>query len=163
MEYLKSAISMFELYKTQAEKALVQVSDENLAWHANEDSNSIVTIIKHMVGNMKSRWTDFLTTDGEKPWRQRDEEFENGKISREALLALWEDGWNCVFSALHQIREEDLNKTVLIRGQEHSVIDAINRQMMHYAAHVGQIIYIAKMLNKEDWKTLTIPRKKVSV
>lgn len=159
--YLKSAHRMFALYKALGEKALAQIEDKELSWQPNEDSNSIVTIIKHMRGNMLSRWTDFLTTDGEKPWRQRDEEFENDSVNRAELMKKWEEGWQCVFNAINSLAEADLEKTVYIRGEAHTVVDAINRQIAHYAYHVGQIVYIGKLKSKEEWKSLSIPRKKV--
>lgn len=160
MNYLPSALHMFRMYKGMAEKALAQVDDDSLSWQPNEESNSIVTIVKHMAGNMLSRWTDFLTSDGEKPWRMRDAEFENQPLTREELMAKWEEGWACVFAAVEALRSEDLEKTVTIRGETHTVVDAINRQLTHYVAHIGQIIYIAKIVGKGEWQTLSIPRKK---
>ena len=160
MNYRSSAVQMFRNYKAMGEKALAQVEDDSLTWQPNEESNSLVTIIKHMAGNMRSRWTDFLTSDGEKPNRQRDEEFENVDMTRAELMAVWEAGWACVFAALEPLTDDDLDKTVYIRGEAHTVVDAINRQLTHYAAHVGQIIYIAKIVGKGEWQTLSIPRKK---
>jgi hypothetical protein len=158
--YLESATRQFKLYKSQAEKAIAQMDDKTLAWQANEDSNSVISIIQHMWGNMLSRWTDLLTTDGEKPWRERDAEFENEATSRETIMQKWEEGWACLFAALDSITDADLDKTIYIRNEAHTVLEAINRQIAHYAYHVGQIVYVAKLHVNGEWKTLTIPRKK---
>jgi hypothetical protein len=158
--YLESAKKQFSNYKQLAEKAMAQLEDKELNWQANEDSNSIATIVKHMWGNMLSRWTDFLTTDGEKPWRERDEEFENDLTSRGEIMKKWDEGWTCFFSAFEKLSGSDLEKTVHIRNEPLTVIDAINRQLAHYSYHVGQIVYISKLRAKEEWKSLTIPRKK---
>lgn len=160
VQYLDSARRQFMMYKQLGEKALGQIDDKELDWHANEDSNSIVTIIKHMWGNMLSRWTDFLTTDGEKPWRQRDEEFEQETMNRETLIKKWEEGWQCLFNALNSITDADLEKIIYIRNEGHTVLEAINRQIAHYSYHVGQIVYISKLRSKEEWKSLSIPRNK---
>jgi len=148
------------MYKQLGEKAMAQVDDKDLNWHANENSNSIVTIVKHMWGNMLSRWTDFLTTDGEKPWRQRDAEFEQEEISREYLLKLWNEGWQCLFDALNSITDDNLEKIIYIRNEGHTILEAINRQIAHYSYHVGQIVYISKIRSKEEWKSLSIPRNR---
>ncbi len=148
------------MYKQLGEKALAQIDDKELTWQANEDSNSIVTIVKHMWGNMLSRWTDFLTTDGEKPWRQRDAEFEQEVLDREALMKKWSDGWQCVFNALDSITDADLERIIYIRNEGHTILEAINRQIAHYSYHVGQIVYISKLRSKEGWKSLSIPRNK---
>jgi len=158
IEYLKSAKRQFLMYKGLGEKAMAQMSDESLGWQANEDSNSVITIVKHLWGNMLSRWTDFLTTDGEKPWRQRDAEFDNDKWSREELLKKWEEGWQCLFSALDSITDDDLEKIIYIRNEGHTILEAINRQIAHYSYHVGQIVYLAKLTSKNDWQSLSIPR-----
>jgi hypothetical protein len=160
LHYLESARRQFILYKGLGEKAIAQIEDNILSWQPNEDSNTIVTIVKHMWGNMLSRWTDFLTTDGEKSWRQRDAEFENDNMSREQLMKKWEEGWQCIFKALDGLNEDDLGKTIYIRNEPHTVLEAINRQIAHYAYHVGQIVYIAKLKSTEEWKSLSIPRKK---
>ncbi len=155
--YLNSAIKQFQYYKLLAEKTFDQIPEEKLFWQYNEESNSIATIVKHLWGNMLSRWTDFLTTDGEKEWRERDAEFENDIKTKSELLQKWNEGWDCLFKALDSLKEEDLEKTVYIRNQGHTVIDAINRQLAHYPHHIGQIIYVGKMC-AENWKSLSIPR-----
>jgi len=148
------------MYKQLAEKALAQIDDQELNWQANEDSNSIVVIIKHMWGNMLSRWTDFMTTDGEKEWRKRDAEFENETLDREALMKKWDEGWQCVFNALDSITDDDLDKIIYIRNEGHTVLEAINRQIAHYCYHVGQIVYVSKLRSSKEWNSLTIPRNK---
>lgn len=159
--YLDDAISSFRDYKALAEKAFDQISDEEFFFALDEESNSIAVIVKHMSGNMVSRWTDFLTSDGEKPDRNRDAEFIVGpETTKDEILARWETGWSCVFRAVEPLRPEDLEKKVLIRGEEHSVIEAINRQLTHYAYHVGQIVFLAKHLKSSDWKSLSIPRNR---
>jgi len=158
--YLADSLSLFRVYKKSAEGAMAQVTDEQLFTEIDEESNSIAIIVKHIVGNMRSRWTGFLTTDGEKPDRNRDSEFVDPPRSREALMAIWEDGWNRVFAALESLTDTDLGRTVTIRGEPHSVMQAINRQLTHYAAHIGQIIFLAKHLRSSEWKSLTIPRNR---
>jgi hypothetical protein len=160
IQYLDSAKRQFLMYKQLGEKALAQIDDQDLSWQANDDSNSIVIIIKHMWGNMLSRWTDFLTTDGEKPWRQRDAEFENDGLDRATLLKKWEEGWQCLFDALNSISDNDLEKIIYIRNEGHTILEAINRQIAHYSYHVGQIVYISKLRSKAAWKSLSIPRNK---
>jgi hypothetical protein len=157
-EYLNSCKKQFEQYKMLGEKTFSQLTDEQLFWKYNEESNSIATIVKHLWGNMLSRWTDFLTTDGEKEWRKRDAEFENDITTREELLQKWEEGWQCLFSALNALTVENLKKKVLIRGEEHTVMEAINRQLTHYSYHIGQIVFIGKMVLDENWKSLSIPK-----
>ena len=137
-----------------------QVSEEHLFAALDAEMNSIAVIIKHMAGNMRSRWTDFLTTDGEKPDRNRDSEFENPPATRAALLENWENGWSCVFAALEPLSDADLGRTVTIRGEAHSVMQAINRQIAHYANHIGQIVLLAKHFAADHWQALTIPRAK---
>lgn len=158
IKYLDSARRQFQMYKTLGEKAMAQIRDEALNWQANEDSNSVATIVKHMWGNMLSRWTDFLTTDGEKPNRQRDAEFDNDVIGREAIMQKWEEGWQCLFDALAIITDNDLDKIIYIRNEGHTILEAINRQISHYSYHVGQIVYIAKLQSSDSWKSLSIPR-----
>ena len=152
MRYLETAVAEFNRYKTLAEKSFSQLSDTDLHWLPNKENNSVAVIIKHVSGNMVSRWTDFLTTDGEKPGRDRTAEFTDDSTSRQVLMSLWERGWKCLFDAIAHLSEDDLMKTVTIRGAPHSVVQAINRQMAHYAYHVGQIVYIAKQLRAQDWK-----------
>lgn len=143
--YLLSAIKQFEYYKLLGEKTFSQMDDAQLFWQYNEDSNSIAIIIQHLWGNMLSRWTDFLTTDGEKDWRNRDAEFENNTSTKAAIIEKWNEGWACLFNALHHLTEEDLNKIIYIRNQGQTVTDAINRQLCHYSYHIGQIVFIGKM------------------
>lgn len=160
MSYLNSVIAQLNYYKTLAEKAMAQLPDEKLYWQVNEESNSIATIMRHMAGNMISRFTDFLVSDGEKSWRKRDEEFENPVFTRNELMAIWEKGWQCVLNTLATLDESTLEKTVYIRGEAHTVTEALNRQLAHYPYHVGQIVYIAKMAANESWNSLTIPKKR---
>lgn len=160
--YLKDSIDLFRYYKMLAERAIEQCPDEGLFAALDAESNSIATIVKHMAGNMRSRWTDFLTTDGEKPDRNRDSEFEEPPKTRKELLAMWERGWTCVFDALAQLSDADLARTVTIRTEPHSVMQAINRQIAHYSYHIGQITYLAKHFaaHSGKWTALTVPRKK---
>jgi hypothetical protein len=157
-DYLESSIKLFEYYKLLGEKAIEQLSDDKLFWQYNEDSNSIAIIVQHLWGNMLSRWTDFLTTDGEKEWRNRDAEFENSIQTKEELLTKWNEGWDCFLNALKQLTGDDLQKIIYIRNQGHTVMEAINRQLAHYPYHIGQIVYIAKMIADSDWKSLSIPK-----
>jgi hypothetical protein len=160
LNYLDSAKRQFMLYKQLGEKAMAQATEQDLFWSPNADTNSIATIVKHMWGNMLSRWTDFLTSDGEKPWRQRDSEFENDWTTREQLMAKWEEGWKCLFAALDSMTDDDLEKIVYIRNEGHTALEAINRQIAHYSYHVGQIVFVAKMLRSDEWNSLSIPRNK---
>jgi Protein of unknown function (DUF1572) len=159
--YLENSIKAFHSLKSTAEGALSQLSPEEYHWQPDPESNSVAILIKHLSGNMVSRWTDFLTTDGEKPNRNRDSEFEDEKLSSDQLMERWERGWSILFEALSVLTAEDLLKTVKIRDEPHTVMKAIHRQLTHYAGHIGQIYYVAKMLKGESWKTLTIPRKKL--
>jgi hypothetical protein len=156
--YLEDSLALFRYYKTLAEKAMAQVTDEQLVAVLDGEMNSIAVIVKHMAGNMRSRWTDFLTSDGEKPDRDRDAEFVDPPATREALLGLWNAGWECLFTALAPLSEEDLSRTVIIRGEPHSVMQAINRQIAHYAYHCGQIVLLAKHFKSHDWQSLSVPR-----
>jgi uncharacterized damage-inducible protein DinB len=156
--YLEDSLALFRQYKNLAEKAMAQVTDEQLVTVLDGEMNSIAQIVKHMAGNMRSRWTDFLSSDGEKPDRNRDSEFVDPPATREALLALWEQGWKYVFSALEPLSEQDLERTVTIRGEAHSVMQAINRQIAHYAYHCGQIVLLAKHFKHNDWRSLSVPR-----
>jgi uncharacterized damage-inducible protein DinB len=158
--YLKDSISVFRYYKTLGERAMAQCPDEALFESLDAESNSIAIVVKHMAGNMRSRWMDFLTTDGEKPDRNRDTEFEDAPKTRAALMELWERGWKYVFDALEPLSDQDLIRTITIRTEPHSVTQAINRQVAHYSYHVGQIVYVAKHLAGSKWQTLTIPKKK---
>jgi len=158
--YVEDSLGVFRYYKKLAERAMGQVSDDQLFAVLDEEMNSIAVIVKHMVGNMRSRWTDFLTSDGEKPGRNRDTEFSDPPATREALLQLWEDGWRCVFGTLESLSDADLGRTITIRGEAHSVMQAINRQVAHYPYHCGQIVFLAKHLCHDRWQTLSVPRGK---
>jgi hypothetical protein len=158
--YLEESLALFRQYQKLAEGAMVQVTDEQLFAALDPEANSIAIIVKHMTGNMRSRWTDFLTTDGEKPDRHRDTEFEDPPSTREALMALWQAGWDCVFRALGPLSDADLGRRVTIRGEAHSVMQAISRQIAHYAYHVGQIVLLAKHYQHSQWRSLSIPRKR---
>ena len=157
--YLEDSLEMFRYYKALAERAMAQVADEQLFEAIDEENNSIAIVVKHMAGNMRSRWTDFLTTDGEKPDRNRDGEFVEPPGTRGALIDMWEEGWGYVFRALEPLSDADLGRTVRIRGEAHSVMQAINRQVAHYANHVGQIVMLGKHFAGSRWVSLTIPRK----
>ncbi|MGL4630712.1 MAG: DUF1572 domain-containing protein [Leadbetterella sp.] len=157
-DYLSSTIKQFEYYKMLGEKTFAQLSDAQLFEQYNTESNSIAIIVKHLSGNMLSRWTDFLATDGEKEWRERDKEFDNDLVSREELLVKWNQGWVCLLDALKSLKQEDLSKLIYIRNQGHTVLEAINRQLAHYPYHVGQIVFIGKMLKNENWGSLSIPK-----
>jgi hypothetical protein len=160
--YLEDSLSLFRYYKKLAEDAMAQVSDTELTAALDPEMNSIAQIVKHMAGNMRSRWRDFLTTDGEKPDRNRDSEFVEPPATREQLRSVWEDGWNTVFGALEPLGEADLARTVTIRGEAYSVMQAISRQLAHYSYHCGQIVMLAKHLRGEDWKSLSVPKNKSS-
>lgn len=157
--YLADSIAVFRYYRGLGERAIAQVSDEQLFIVPDAESNSIAIIVKHLAGNMRSRWTDFLTSDGEKPWRHRDSEFEDAAPTREALLEQWNQGWACLYAALEPLTDADLTRTVTIRGEPHSVMQAINRQVAHYAYHVGQIVFLARHLANTNWTSLSVPRK----
>ncbi|WP_042722938.1 DUF1572 family protein [Flavobacterium sp. B17] len=153
-------IKRFEYYKTLGDKSFLQLSEDQIFWQFNEESNSVAVIVKHIAGNMLSRWTDFLTTDGEKPGRKRDEEFVNTFSTKDEVLQYWEAGWKCLFDALNQINDENLHSIIYIRNEAHTVLDAVLRQLAHYPYHIGQIVYIAKMMKDQDWKTLSIARNR---
>ena len=156
--FLETSIRRFRYYKNLGDKTLAVLTSEQLHYRPNEESNSIAIIIHHMSGNMLSRWTNFLTEDGEKPWRQRDEEFEMTDQTKEQVIARWEKGWSCFFDTLVSLKEDDLLSTVTIRQEPLTVIDAINRQLAHYPYHVGQMIYVAKLLTNTEWVSLSIPK-----
>lgn len=156
--FLKDCIKRFLYYKELGDKTLEQISEEELHWMPRSESNSIALIIQHMHGNMKSRWTNFLTEDGEKPWRNRDQEFEQPIWTKEAALDIWNQGWNCLLDTLASLQTEDLQKTIYIRTEPLLVYDAILRQLAHYPYHVGQIVYIGRMIRNEQWKNLSIPK-----
>ena len=157
--YLEDSLALFAYYKKLAERAMAQVTDEQLFACIDGESNCIAVIVKHMAGNMRSRWTDFLTSDGEKPDRNRDSEFEEPPATRSALLATWESGWTCLFSALQPLTDADLARVITIRGEKHSVMQAINRQLAHYPHHVGQIVLLAKHFARDSWQSLSVPRR----
>jgi hypothetical protein len=160
-QYLEDAIASLRAYKKLADKALDQLKEEEFFTTLDEEANSIAVIMKHMAGNMFSRWTNFLTTDGEKPDRNRDMEFViEQRTGKDDVLAYWNKGWQLVFDALEPLRAEDLEKKVMIRGEEHTVVQAINRQLMHYANHIGQIIFLAKHFRSSEWQSLSIPRNR---
>lgn len=158
--YLEDSIEVFRYYKKLAERAMEQVKDEQLTAVLDGEMNSIAIIVKHLAGNMRSRWTDFLTTDGEKADRNRDQEFVDAQVSRNALKKTWDEGWGTLFRALSPLSEADIGRTVLIRGEAHSVMQAINRQIAHYSYHCGQIVLLAKHFQAHEWKSLTVPRGK---
>jgi hypothetical protein len=160
MAFLQSAIKRLGYYKELGERTFLQLNEADFDFLPNEESNSIAIIIQHMSGNMLSRWTDFLTTDGEKEWRRRDEEFEVLPASKDELIDLWNQGWNCCLNAIESLSGEDLLKTITIRGEILTVVDAINRQLAHYPYHVGQIIYIGKLVKNRDWQNLSMPRNR---
>ena len=159
-DYLNSVTKQFEYYKMLGDKTIAQLPDDKLIWQFNPESNSIATIIKHLSGNMLSRWTDFLTSDGEKEWRNRDAEFDNDLTTKEEVIKCWEEGWKCFFDTLKSLKEDDLEKIIYIRNQGHTVLEAINRQLAHYPYHVGQIVFLGKMILNEKWQSLSIPRGK---
>ncbi len=157
---LQVLITEFESIKGKGERTLEQLTLEHILYSPSAESNSIAVIVKHLHGNMLSRWTEFLTTDGEKPWRKRDDEFVLNHLSKEELFVLWQEGWSLVMDTLHSLKEEDLSKDVYLRGEKHTVYEAILRQLSHYSSHVGQMMYIGKMLLNENWISLSIPKRK---
>jgi Protein of unknown function (DUF1572) len=160
-EFLADAIRQFHGQKRLVESAIAQIPEEALFTRLDPEGNSIAIVMKHMAGNMRSRWTDFLTSDGEKPERNRDLEFVMlPETTRQDMLAYWEKGWRCTFDAIEPLIPEDLMRTVTIRGQEHTVVQAINRQLAHYAYHVGQIVYLAKHFKSSEWQSLSVPKNK---
>jgi hypothetical protein len=157
--YLEEASRQFRGHKRMAESAMAQLRDEDFFVTLDPESNSVAILVKHLAGNMRSRFTNFLTSDGEKPERFRDGEFEAiPSTTRAELMKIWEEGWDCVFSTLDSLKPEDVKRTVTIRGEPHTVMQAINRQIAHYAQHIGQIVFLAKHLRSNEWKTLSIPR-----
>ena len=158
--YLDDSLSLFHQYKKLAERAIDQLSDEQLTATLDPEMNSVALIVKHMAGNMRSRWTDFLTSDGEKPDRDRDSEFIDPPATRAELMRLWDERWQCVFGAIAPLTEADLSRRVTIRGEAHSVLQAINRQIAHYSYHCGQIVFLAKHLKSSHWKSLSVARNR---
>ena len=157
-DYLESVKKQFAYYQLLGEKTFAQLSDDQLFWQYNEESNSIASIVKHLWGNMRSRWTDFLTSDGEKEWRDREAEFVNDIEDRAEFMRKWKEGWDCLFAALDSLTEDNFGTTIYIRNQGHTVTEAINRQLAHYPYHIGQIVYIGKMALHDQWSSLSIPR-----
>lgn len=158
--YLDEVRRQFRGYKRLGEGAMAQLKDEELFVTIDPEANSVAILVKHLAGNMRSRFTDFLTTDGEKPDRHRDQEFEMKAYSRDEVMRWWEEGWTRVFSAIESVKPDDLMRTVTIRSEPHTVLQALNRQLAHYAMHVGQIVFLAKHLRSKEWKSLSIPRGK---
>ncbi len=158
--YLTSIKQQFNYYKSLGDKTFEQLDNNEIHWSFNDDSNSIAIITKHIVGNMLSRWTNFLTEDGEKKWRQRDTEFDNPPNNKEDLIKLWEKGWKCLFDAINPIEEKDLERIVYIRNMGHTVTEAINRQLCHYSYHIGQLVFVGKMIKDDGWKTLSVAKNK---
>lgn len=159
-QYLDSIKKQFEYYKSVAERAMEQLEPQQLFYTLNDDSNSIAVIVKHLHGNMMSRWTNFLTTDGEKDWRNRDDEFEQPITNKESLMQLWEEGWSCFFNTINSLTPENLTDIIYIRNEGHTVMEAINRQLSHYPYHIGQIVFFAKQIKNTPWDSLTIPKNK---
>jgi hypothetical protein len=158
--YLDSVIKKMTAYKVLGDKTFEQLEEKDFHYSPNEESNSIAIIVQHLSGNMLSRWKNFLTEDGEKEWRQRDDEFEVHKLSKQQIIDIWNKGWQSMFTALQSLTDEDLMKTITIRNEPMPAVDAINRQLAHYPYHVGQIVYIGKILKNHDWKNLSVPKKK---
>ncbi len=158
LNYLESVRALFRYYKGLGEKAMAQISEAELSYQPGPESNSIAIIVKHLYGNMLSRWTDFLTSDGEKPWRNRDGEFEGSLKTREQILGAWEEGWNCLFNAINALGAEDLQRIAYIRNEGHTVLEAINRQLAHYSYHVGQMVFLARQAKGGEWQSLSIPK-----
>ena len=159
--YLEEARRQLRGHKRMGEAAMTQLSDEDFSRTLDPESNSVAVLVKHLAGNMRSRFTDFLTSDGEKPDRYRDQEFElTGATTRADVMRWWEDGWSCVFGAIESLKPADVMRTVTIRGEPHTVLQAVNRQIAHYAQHIGQLVFLAKHLRSSEWKTLSIPRGK---
>jgi uncharacterized damage-inducible protein DinB len=158
--YLESSKKQFLYYKALGEKAMLQLNEAQLFYAINENTNSISVMVNHLYGNMLSRWTDFLTKDGEKEWRNRDTEFEANAETQDELLKKWNQGWACLFNALNELTPENLNQLIYIRNEGQTVIEAINRQLCHYSYHVGQIVFYAKQLKTTEWNSLSIPKNK---
>ncbi len=156
--YLTSVRKQFEYYKLLGDRSFDQLTEEDLFWQFNPESNSVAIIVKHLWGNMLSRWTNFLEEDGEKEWRNREGEFEADIKSRAEMVAKWEEGWSCLFGALETVNVENFGQTIYIRNMGHTIVEAINRQLAHYSYHIGQMVYIARMLKGKDWQSLSIPK-----
>ena len=159
-EYIKNIQAIFRQYKTLGEKAMEQVEDKRLFWVFNNDSNSVAMIVQHVSGNMLSRFTNFYEEDGEKPWRNRDREFESVLSTREEVMSAWNKGWDCFMNIINNLHDLDLERTVYIRGEAHSVMEALNRQMAHYSYHIGQIVFLSKMVAEKEWQSLSIAKNR---
>lgn len=155
--YIDSIRKQMQYYKMLGDKIIAQLPEESLFFQPNKESNNVATIVKHITGNMKSRFTDFLTTDGEKEWRNRDGEFECDIKSREEVLSLWEEGWKCVFEAIDSVNKSNIDTVIYIRNQGHTIVEAFNRQLAHYPYHIGQMVFLAKMIKGSEWESLSIP------
>lgn len=158
--YLQSIKQQFKYYRMLGDKTFVQLNEKDIFWQYDEESNSVAIIVRHMWGNMMSRWTDFLTSDGEKEWRNRDAEFESDIQDKAELIAKWNEGWDCLFQAIDSIDEDNFDTVVYIRNMGHSIIEAINRQLAHYSYHTGQIVFLGKMIKGKEWVSLSIPKGK---
>lgn len=156
--YLSSVKKQFEYYKLLGDKTFVQLTEEQIFWTSSIEANSVAIVVKHIAGNMRSRWTNFLTEDGEKEWRDRDNEFINSFTTKEEVIAYWEMGWQCLFNAINSLKDKDLESIVYIRNHGHTVTEAINRQLCHYAYHVGQIVFLGKLLLDDKWQTLSVAK-----
>ena len=156
--YIKSIQKQFNYYKSLGDKTFEQLTEEQLFWQSNKDDNSIAIIVKHIAGNMLSRWTNFYTEDGEKEWRNRDQEFINSFTTKEEVIAYWESGWHCLFNTINSLKVENLERIIYIRNIGHTVTEAINRQLSHYSFHIGQIVYLGKMMKGNAWKSLSVPK-----
>ena len=158
LNFLDTARRLFGYYRGLGEKAIAQIDDDHIHWQPSPESNSIAVIVKHLSGNMLSRFTGFLTSDGEKPWRNRDAEFENDYNDKAELLEAWNAGWECLFLAIQPLKEADLERIVYIRNEGHTVLEALSRQLAHYSYHIGQLVYMCRLLAGEQWQSLSIPR-----
>ncbi len=158
VDFAKSARFQFERYKSLGDKTFEQLTEKELHWKPSENDNSIAIIVKHLAGNMLSRWTNFLTEDGEKQWRHRDIEFEHPPKTKVELLQRWNEGWNCLFDALDSIDESNFSSKIKIRGKDHTIIQAVHRQLAHYSGHIGQIFFLGKMIKQENWQSLSVPK-----
>ena len=158
--YLASVKKQFQYYKNLGDRTFGQLTEEEIHWQYNTESNSMAIMVNHLQGNMKSRWTDFLTSDGEKEWRNRDQEFENTIKTKQEILRKWNEGWACLFNALDSINKDNFDTDIYIRNQRHSIVEAINRQLAHYSYHIGQIVFLGRMLKGTEWTNLSVPKGK---
>jgi len=161
--YLESIRKQFDYYKMLGDKTIARLTEEEIHWQYNEESNSIAIIVKHLWGNMMSRWTNFLTSDGEKKWRFRDKEFEPTIKNKKELLDKWEEGWDCLYKALDSVDEDNFDSVIYIRNMGHTIVEAFNRQLAHYSYHIGQMVFLGRMIQGEKWESLSIPKGKSTV